>query len=148
MDPEQLAEFKRANPALGDAKVGPNGKIISGMSWVSEFTDSDGQVYNCPEPCPRKVQRHRSAVLAFKATVRDRWVARSRSVRRPQQPRVRVGRTQRPRARRSTRRVTSTRAGPDDGPGEPPGPALRLAPPPKAIFSFAVLSPEQRGQAT
>ena len=42
--------------------------------------------------------------------------------------------------RRGTR---STRAGPDP---DEPEPALRLAPPPKTIYRFACLSPEQRGE--
>ena len=47
----------------------------------------------------------------------------------------------RPRAQTSRSRA---RAGPDS---DEPEPALRLAPPPKTIYRFACLSPEQRGEA-
>jgi hypothetical protein len=45
------------------------------------------------------------------------------------------------------RRCRRTRAGPDDGP-EPPGPAARLAPPPKAILAYACLDADRRGEGT
>jgi hypothetical protein len=54
----------------------------------------------------------------------------------------------RPRARRTAASSSTSSADPgDDGPGEPPPPrlALALAPPPRAIYSYAGLTADQRG---
>jgi hypothetical protein len=61
------------------------------------------------------------------------------------QRRVRVARPRERRARSRAGLRRSSTARDDGGPGEPPGPALALAPPPKAIYSYAVLTPQQRG---
>jgi hypothetical protein len=61
-------------------------------------------------------------------------------------PRRVNGSSGRPGARRTPSAVSS-RDGPDD-PDPPPSPPLRLAPPPRAIYTFACLSPAERGEAT
>lgn len=53
----------------------------------------------------------------------------------------------RPRARRAAASSSSSSADPggDDSPGDPPPPRLALAPPPRAIYSYAGLTAKQRG---
>jgi hypothetical protein len=52
----------------------------------------------------------------------------------------------RPRSRRTASSSTTSGTDPGgDGPGDPPPPRLALAPPPRAIYSFAGLTAEQRG---
>jgi hypothetical protein len=69
----------------------------------------------------------------------------------PLRPRATARARESHRGRAGHRRTRSTRAGPsdDDGPGEPPpaAPRLTLAPKPKALLTFACLTPEQRGEA-
>ncbi len=52
----------------------------------------------------------------------------------------------RPRARRTSSSSRTSGADPgDEGPGEPPPPRLGLAPPPRAILTYGLLTAEQRG---
>lgn len=106
------------------AEVLPNGRIVSGISGLAEFTDSDGTVYKIDGPTEERVREHRAAVLKFRRSPRY-WHRRLNGMRRR-----RAARTARPRFRPRARRPAARRAaGPrsgadpgDDGPGEPAGP--------------------------
>jgi hypothetical protein len=122
-----------ALPDGGHAHVQPNGRVISGYSYVSEFEDSDGRTYTLAGPDDQWQVRHRGHVQALSARVRAEQVARSR--RRELSPVAQVAargaraREYRPAAARraaSSSRTSSQDPGASD-PDLPAGPSWRWA---------------------
>jgi hypothetical protein len=124
---EEAANERDGLTLLADgsyARVSANGKVISGYSWVSEWTDSDGTVYkDTPEDRDWRAERHKAAALAFQAKVTAGRVERA-GRRTPGQPlprRTPQARSPRPAARRATGRRSGQDPGDSDPePAEPP----------------------------
>ena len=108
---------------LSDGSYGqirPNGQVLSGHGGVSEFTDSDGTVVReKPEDQRHKAEKHKSAVLAFKAHVTAERLMRVRRVPAPAARPTRPGRVTIVRRARTTTTAAPTRGSPDDDPDEP-----------------------------
>jgi len=120
-----------------------NQRLAAGLSYTQEWLEAFTKVIG--GTVVRERRRHGQVVT--RSVRRYRGSDDVRRYRRAElQPRHRHARARE--RRPGHRRVrSSTRAGPsdDDGPGEPP--ALALAPAPRAIYSYACLTPEQRGAA-
>src|SRR4051812_49254645 len=116
---------------------------------VEAFFDAD--LNHIAEYAGQQVIARRDAELARAHAVLARSWFRQRSRLRSQSPRQRA-RSSHGRRPGHRRVRSSTRAGPgDDGPGEPPpaaAPRLALAPKPRTIYTFAVLTRDARGEGS
>jgi hypothetical protein len=126
---EALERFKRTTKSITQSFS------ATVRNYAETYRDEFAYVDSLP---PWKRQRYEHKTMPEIRRMMQQPAARS-----PGLPRERSSHGRRPGHRRTTR---SPRAGPSDGDSsEPPGAALRLAPPPQAIYLFACLTPEQRG---
>jgi hypothetical protein len=110
-------------------RVGPDGQLISSISWVSSWQEPDenGELvtYTSDGPSKQTLEEHRAAVLAFKKSRVYR-----REVRRLRPVAAKRTRQSRPRARRERRHIARTTSSADPGPdpdAEPPAEPWRWA---------------------
>jgi hypothetical protein len=103
-----------------EAQVLPNGKILSSIGGLAEFTDSDGTIYTCG-PSWQRVTVHRLAVADLKTTIGRRWVSRARARHTIVPIRQRATCRESHGQRRGHRRSRATASGPpgDSDPAEP-----------------------------
>lgn len=118
-------EFKR------NSHVTDEGTVVTGYGGLASFVDSDGTVYENPGtgPSPDRLARDRERGHQLRNRARNQrlvqaerriMASRRRGGCLPPMRRQPQARRPRPAARR---RTVSSRAGPDDGPGDPePGP--------------------------
>lgn len=116
-DVEQASRCDQEQAVLDDPQAS------AGAKWAAEQNLE----------CARANRRFAGAEIAYYSRI----VTPSRTAR----PRER-----RPRAQAHRSSVKSGDSGSDGDPPPEPRPTLRLAPPPRAAFTFACLTPEQRGE--